>query len=166
MEKELEKKLAEAVRKKLAVSLKQFDFKRTKSTFFTKMKSDRVDFIHLHKFTFGPSFRVHIGSRFLCDTFDAVALNGFSSDSFRPKYKFDYDENEESVNICVDEMIDFIQNNGFKWFDDWSNPIKLLNSSESPITSFKNDYVKFCNGVINKEILNVSYKLMGIKIQA
>jgi hypothetical protein len=163
MDKVLEKKIAEEIRKKLALSLKNFDFKRTKPTFYTSLHKDRINFVHLHKFTFGPCFRVHIGSRILCDSFDAVALNGINSDSYRPNYKLEYGTEEDSVHLCVSEMNRFIQTEGFKWFEKWSSPTLLLNTKDSIIAGFSNEYVRYINGEINEGVVNQSYKILGIK---
>ncbi|NOU73735.1 hypothetical protein GC098_20315 [Paenibacillus sp. LMG 31458] len=163
MDKALEKKICEEIRKKLALSLKQFDFKRTKPTFYTRLKKDRIEFLHLHKFSFDTSFRVHVGVRFLCDSFEAVALNGIDSDFFRPEYNFVFGQDEESVYRCVSEMLRFIQSKGFKWFEDWSNHATLLNAENSPINRFTNEFILFTNGEIDEQLVSNSYKILGIK---
>jgi len=84
MDKIIEKKTNEDIKKKLAVSLKQFSFNRTKKSYYTLLKNDRIEFIHLHKFSFDSSFRVHVGIRVLSDSYENVVLNGIDSDSFRP----------------------------------------------------------------------------------
>ncbi|NIK76440.1 hypothetical protein FHS15_001565 [Paenibacillus castaneae] len=147
----------------LARTLKEYHFKRTKPTFYTRIKTDRIDFLHLHKFTFGPKFRVHIGTRFLCDTFDAVALNGIDSDGFRSKYNFEYNEELASVKHCVDEMMYFITTEGFKWFEDWTRTTRLLNFNNSPIKYLNEKYMEFLENNTPKEVIVNSYKLVGIK---
>jgi hypothetical protein len=163
MDKIVEKKNAEEIRKFLAKDLKVFHFSRTKPTFYTRLKSDRIDFVHLHKFSFGPSFRVHIGTRFLCDTFDAVALNGIDSDGSGPKYKLQFDESRESVKLCVAGMMNFILEEGFKWYEHWSHVTRLLNVEKTPINRFKEKYLEFLGDDTPKDVIVQSYRLVGIK---
>ena len=47
------------------------------------MRTYWVEFGHLHKFTFGPYFRVHFGIRILSDQNQDISLNGPDSDSIR-----------------------------------------------------------------------------------
>ncbi|WP_334073134.1 DUF4304 domain-containing protein [Paenibacillus sp. A14] len=165
MDKLLEKKYSNRIRSDLAKKLKPYGFKRSKPTFYTRVKSDRIEFIHIHKFTSGPSFRVHIGARFFCDDFEAVALNGIDSDSFRKKYSLSYGRTEDSVLKCVEEMMEFILREGFAWFDYWMDPMRLLNENEkdSPIHRFKNEYFKFQAGEEDQGKVTLSKMLLGIK---
>lgn len=59
MDKKIETANAEKVKKKLTQLLKPYEFIRSKPTFYTRTLTDRIEFVHLHKFTFGPIFRVH-----------------------------------------------------------------------------------------------------------
>ncbi|MFD1176647.1 hypothetical protein ACFQ3W_10085 [Paenibacillus puldeungensis] len=163
MDKVVEKKYANQVKSELLKNLKPYGFKRTKPTFYTRLKEDRIEFIHIHKFSFGPSFRVHIGARFYCDSFEAVALNGIDSDGFRRKYNLSYGSPEESVVKCVEEIMKFIRCEGFRWFEDWMDPIELLDDEDSPIIRFKNEYLKFQAGEYDIEKVTLSRMLLGIK---
>ncbi|RNB92508.1 hypothetical protein EDM56_02090 [Brevibacillus fluminis] len=163
MDKATEKKVSELIKKRLALSLKPFGFIRTKPTFYTRIKQDRIEFIHLHKFSFDSSFRVHVGVRFLADSFEAVALNGIDSDFLRPEFSFGFTQDDGSVNHCVSELMRFLQSFGFNWFEEWSNPHTLLNAENSPIKGFVDEYFRFCKGEINEESLNKSYRILGIK---
>lgn len=71
MEKKIETSGKNKIYRKLAKHLADLDFERTKTTFYTRSKEYVVEFIHLHKFTFCPGFRVHFGIRVLIDSFDA-----------------------------------------------------------------------------------------------
>lgn len=163
MDKVLEKKYSNQIKSELAKKLKQYGFKRTKPTFYTRLKEDRIEFIHIHKFTSGPSFRVHIGARFYCDSFEAVALEGIDSDGFRRKYNLSYGKSEESVMKCVHGIMEFIQCEGFEWFDYWMNPTRLLNEEGSPINRFKNEYLNFQAGENESENEQLARMLLGIK---
>jgi len=145
----------------LAASLKPYGFMRTKPTFYTSVKSDRIDFIHIHKFTFGPSFRVHIGTRFLCDDFNAIELNGIDSDSFRDEYHITFDESRESVARCSEEILRFIIHEGFEWFNKWTDQSKLIRDPQSPISRFRDKYISYIEGRIAENM--ESRRLLGIK---
>lgn len=166
MEKTIEKTNAELVRRKVRDSLKQLDIKRTKPTFYTRLLDDRIEFIHLHKFTFGPYFRVHSGIRFLVDDFEAVELNGIDSDIFKSEYNLRYHKSEESVERCANEIMLFIQKEALPWIEKWRSREPLYNEQNSPLrTDINSNYEKFING--NEEtflsIIKQSRSLLGIR---
>jgi hypothetical protein len=76
MDRRLESSNRDKVLRRVARQLRQAEFVRTKPTFFTWVGDHVIEFVHLHKFTKGPSFRVHLGIRVINDSFDACALNG------------------------------------------------------------------------------------------
>ena len=166
MEKTIEKTNAELVRRKVRDALKQFDFKKTKPSFYTRLLEDRIEFIHLHKFSFGPSFRVHTGIRFLIDNFEAVALNGIDSDS-RREYNLRYHKSEESVDRCASEIFLFIENESFPWLEKWRNDEFLFRDSSSPFQrELMQDYQHFKSGDRDESIIKLikqSKSLLGIK---
>lgn len=163
MDKLLEKKYSNRVKSELGKKLKPYGFMRTKPTFYIRLTEDRIEFIHIHKFSFGPSFRVHIGARFYCDGFEAVALNGIDSDGFQRQYHLYYGKSEESVMKCVEGIMEFVQIEGFRWFDYWKDSVRLLNEEGSPISRFKNEYLKFQAGENDSEKETLSRVLLGIK---
>lgn len=167
MEKSIEKANAEIVKRKLAVELKQLDFKRTKPTFYTRLLEDRIEFIHLHKFTFGPSIRVHTGIRFFVDDFEAVSLNGIDSDGLR-KYNLTYHKSQESIEKCVKEIYVFIQNESIPWLEKWRKDRELKKNLSSPLTKeIIINYEKYIDGLRDESIMNLinqSKKLLGIKV--
>lgn len=166
MDKQIEKKYAEMIRKKVAEILKPLGFVRTKPTFYTRSSDDRIEFVHLHKFTFCPRFRVHIGIRLLCDPFDAIALNGEDSDRFKSKYNLDFSMSEESVLQCASNIMLFVQNIGLPWFEIYKESSTLINSKSSPIdTVCKEEYKRFMIGNINWDNVNQSKRLLGVKFK-
>lgn len=168
MDKKIESSNAEKVRRRAAKLLKEYGFLRTKSTFYTRILNDRVEFVHLHKFTFGPIFRVYVGIRFFCDSFDAVALNGPDSDLHRynKEFRMRFWNEEETLAICANDILNFVRTIGFDWFDKWKDINFLLNSSESPLkTNLREEYLKMQSGLINKDIYRKSCELLGIKIE-
>lgn len=168
MDKKVESSNAEKVRRRVSKLLKEYGFSRTKSTFYTRIWNDRVEFVHLHKFTFGPIFRVHLGIRFLCDSFDSVALNGPDSDFYRynKEYSFGFWKEEETLDRCANDILRFVRTVGFDWFDKWKDNNSLLNSPESPLKEdIKGQYLKMQSGFNNKEIYSKSYNLLGIETE-
>jgi hypothetical protein len=167
MDKKTETTNAEKVKKQLADLLKPYGFIRTKPTFYTRVLNDRIEFVHVHKFTFGSVFRVHIGIRFLCDTFEAVALNGPDSDSYRHNKDFDlsyYNENETIIK-CANNMLDFIIKVGFEWLERWKDAYMLFNNQASPLKIETKDlYKNSLNGDFDYFAYKNSYKLLGIKL--
>lgn len=163
MDKKIEKSNADKIKRKLAQLLKPYGFTRTKATFYTRVLNDRIEFVHLHKFTFGPRFRAHIGIRFLCDEFEAVALNGPDSDIYRYNniYTLEYSEDEESLDPCAAEILAFVIEAGFPWFKKWRDKNLLLNSESSPLTEKIKS--KYTNEIIDELVYKNSFKLLGIK---
>jgi hypothetical protein len=136
MESKAKRRLAEVIRRRFTGGLAPTGFLRTKPTFWVRPKSHRLEFVHLHLFTFAPSFRVHLGVRVLNDTFPAAALNGLSSaDGFygpRREFIFDFSEREESLEACVANLVRFVTAVGLPWFDRFSDTESLL-ASTSPL---------------------------------
>ena len=131
---------AQKVLRILARRLKPLGFLRTKPTFFTKRSEHGLEFVHVHKFTFGPSFRVHFGFRVRSEEFPAAHLNGPSSDDFREpvrpdhrKYVLDYGTEEASWESCAQAMYECTAQEGLAWFASMSDPVFLL-SSASPLS--------------------------------
>ena len=139
-EKKQESRDAQKVLRLLAGMLKPFGFQRTKPTFFTRPGKYVIEFVHVHKYTFAASFRIHFGVRVRSDEFPAAGLNGPSSDGIpdpespgRRLYDFDFTAEEVSWKRCADLMLECINNEGLSWFASMANPTALL-SSGSPLT--------------------------------
>ena len=79
MDKTLEKAHARKVLSGLAKAVRPLGFARTKPTFSHRTRGPIVEFIHLHKYSFDSSFRVHLGLRVTNDAFPAAHLNGLDS---------------------------------------------------------------------------------------
>lgn len=128
MDRQLERSNKEKVLRRLAKQLESAGFRRTKPTFFTRTSLPIIEFIHLHKFTFDSSFRVHMGLRVVNDPFVAIALNGPDSDAQRARYDLKYREDEESVDCCARNIADFVSAVAEPWFESWRDR-RLLASS-------------------------------------
>lgn len=140
MDKKLERSNKDKILRKVANKLKPFGFKRTKPTFFVKENGPMVEFIHIHKYTFGPTFRVHICLREINDPRDFIALLGITSEQYsRPnspnnkKYNFSYHKTDESIDRCVQNIESFVSDVAVPWFMKWQNLELLSNSNESPL---------------------------------
>jgi hypothetical protein len=100
----------------------------TKPTFMVRPCEGFVQFVHFHKYSFGPCFRVHFGIRVMNDSLPAVALNGPSSNSVG-----NYWPDEEQTMICTSRLIELVQKEGLPWFSDLATTEALLSSPKSPL---------------------------------
>jgi len=139
-ERKQESRNARKVLRLLEVKLTSLGFQRTKPTVFTRRGQYVVEFVHVHKFTFGPSFRVHFGVRVRTDDFPANHLNGPASDAIadpespgRRLYRFEFTPNEVSWESCAEAMHQCVRTDGLRWFASVTDPVTLL-SPGSPLT--------------------------------
>jgi len=139
-EKKQESRNAQKVLRLLANKLKLLGFERTKPSFFTRPSTLAIEFVHVHKFTFGPAFRLHFGIRVRNDEFPAAALNGPSSDTLlNPTtpgraYRFSYTPDVQAFDPCADAMAKLVAIEGIQWFESMRNPAILLSPTHSPLS--------------------------------
>ena len=138
-EKKQESRDAQKVLRLLEKKLKPLGFLRTKPTVFTRSSLYGLVFVHTHKYTFAPSFRIEFGFRVRSDDGPAIHLNGPSSSEIpnpirpdRRKYDFDYTTDDDSWESCAQAMYQCAASEGLTWFAHISNPALLL-SSASPL---------------------------------
>jgi hypothetical protein len=138
MDSKLERNNKEKVLRRVAKILGKSGFRRSKTTFFTRVALPVVEFVHLHKFTFGPLFRVHLGIRVVNDPFVAVALNGPQSSSVigpdGRKREFVYGESEEALDRCANDIGLFVVDAAEPWFAMHRDLHSLASSPESPLS--------------------------------
>ncbi len=139
-EKKQEYRDAQKVLRLLAKELRLLGFERTKTTFFTRSTALGIEFIHVHKFSFAPVFRMHFGFRVRTDDFPAAHLNGPTSDGIRDpvdperrRYDFAFDASEASWQSCAQAMYSCASAEGLEWFATINNTVTLL-ASTSPLT--------------------------------
>jgi len=139
-EKKQESRDAQKVLRLLARALKPLGFERTKPTFFTRPGLFVIEFVHVHKYTFAASFRIHFGVRVRSDEFPAAGLNGPCADGIPDPespglrlHDFDFTPNELSWKSCADFMLQHIATEGLTWFASMTDPTSLL-SEGSPLT--------------------------------
>jgi hypothetical protein len=140
MDKVLERSNKEKILRRLGSLLKELGLRRTKPTFFTRPRGLVVEFVHLHKYTFAPEFRIHLGIRVTNDTFEAAALNGPDSQPYACKdspsgrrFNFSFHDAPETVERCAAEIAFFIRDVAEPWFLRWRDTGRLLNDESSPL---------------------------------
>jgi hypothetical protein len=124
-----ESKAVRSALRELGGKLAPLGFTPSRSTFFTRVSGDFVEFFHLHKFRGALEFRIHCGTRALDDATPHAVLNGPNSDAVvshfpnplapRRLYRFNFDTSSESIHRCVESMFTFCRKTGETWFTTW-----------------------------------------------
>jgi hypothetical protein len=140
MEKSVERSAHGKVLRLVASLLAPLGFKRAKSTFFFRRRQWVIEFIHLHKYRFGPFYRIHLGIRVLNDVFPAPALNGPDSHAYTctqspngSQYKLDFGPDQASIERCAAEIHRWCSEVGQTWFNQFHGPHALLTDAASPL---------------------------------
>jgi hypothetical protein len=141
MDKALQRSHREKVLRRLAGLLGDLGYARTKPTFFTRPRGLVVEFVHLHKYTFAPDFRVHLGIRVTNDPREAIALNGPDSEPYVCKgapggrrFNFRFHDAAETVERCAAELAAYVATIGEGWFVLWRESSLLLERADSPLS--------------------------------
>ncbi|WOI35686.1 hypothetical protein R1T43_10625 [Alteromonas sp. CI.11.F.A3] len=130
MDKKLERSNADKVLRRLTNQIKPLGFKRTKPTFWVREREHLVQFIHIHKYTFGPFFRIHTCVRPLNSSLEFIALFGPIERELNAAAKFEYTEEPSSVEVCALAISQFISTFSEEWYSTLGTSTALL-SSES-----------------------------------
>lgn len=127
-------------------------FTRERTAWWKRSAGALVQGIHLHKFSFTTSFRVHSAIHLAgFDAPDAPWLNGLSSyDGWYEvgdprvlrrteapaarRYSFDYTEASASWQPCADELFEFTRDVLVPWFERWADVDRLMTGTHSPLT--------------------------------
>ena len=140
MDKSVERSCHGKVLRRVASLLAPFGFRRSKTTFFTRRKRWVIEFVHLHKYSFAPGYRVHLGIRVLNDVFPAQALNGPDSHPYTSadspngsRYTLDFGPDQASIERCSSEIQRWCSEVGLPWFDQFHDPRALLTDRASPL---------------------------------
>jgi hypothetical protein len=140
-------------------------FAQKKTGWWQRSRAPLLQSIHIHKFSFTTSFRVHAAIHLEEFELDAPWLNGMSSyDGWYEdgdvrilrrtdapvvrRYSFDYTESSGSWQPCGDELFAFARDVLIPWLDRWTDMDRLLNDPHSPLTHEQ------------KTLLNRSYSRM------
>jgi hypothetical protein len=160
------RRLAERVRRALTMRLKEQGFVRGKPTFWVRPREHVIEFVHLHLYTFDPAFRAHLGIRALNDKRDGIALNGptdgESGQCGKPKYNFDFSEEDSSIIRCTEEIARFCSEVGEPWFHLFANPKDLLATELPLIGPSQADFAEAIQGHSNAEATQLSRRLLGV----
>lgn len=140
MDKSVERSCHGKVMRLVSRLLVPLGFKRAKSTLFVRRQQWVIEFIHLHKYRFGPFYRVHLGIRVLNDVFPAPALNGPDSHVYTcvgspngSQYKLDFGPDQTSIERCSAEIHRWCSEVGVPWFIQFHDPNTLLTDAASPL---------------------------------
>jgi hypothetical protein len=171
------------IRRELERACKEFTYRlgpmgfvRTKKMFWTRSRSQTVDFVHLFRsgssygapINYSVSVDVHFGIRVLNDSAEAAVLNGPSSDAQRTRagrYHLRFNAQTGSTfERCVDDLVRFVQEEGEPWFQRFANMTELLDSADSPLCSRDRELLKAAlAGQGSPENEAASRKILGIK---
>ena len=132
MDKKTERSNADKVLRLFAKNIKELGFFRTKPTFFVRETDLVLEFIHLHKYSFGSCFRMHICLRVLNEDLDFLALAGVTEQDLLDKARFDYGDSIESVQACAVSMSEFVLSFANPWFLKFEDQSLLL-KNDSPL---------------------------------
>jgi hypothetical protein len=162
--------------KDFTVKVENLGFKRTKKMYWTRQRPFTTDFVTFfrHGSTYGPpisfsvDIRVHFGIRVLNDTFEALALNGPTSDQFwlrNGNYHLRFNSRSWSTyDRCIDDLLRIVVERGEPWFRRFHSTDTLLHASDSPLRdSEKENLLKAIGGKAESEHESCSLKLLGIK---
>jgi len=170
MDKALERSHKDKVYRRLATLLRDQGYARTKPTFFTRPRGLLVEFVHLHKYTFAPEFRVHLGIRVTNDAFDAVALNGPDSHPYVCKgspggriFDFSFHVAPETIERCAAEIADYVRTVGEPWFLVWRDDALLLDRADSPLRTAKADFKSALEHGPRPERVAQTSRLLGLR---
>jgi hypothetical protein len=130
----------------------ELGFTRERTAWWKRRRGAVIQGIHLHKFSFTTSLRVHAAIHLAgFDAPDAPWLNGMSSydgwyeegdtrvlrrtnSPVARRYSFDYTESSGSWQPCAAELFAFTRDILISWFDRWGDMERLLKDANSPLT--------------------------------
>ena len=137
---------------------------RRKSTFFSREAGPLIQFLHVHKFSFGPKFRMHVCFRVLNESQSFVALQGIVSDDFASYHQsLSFEDREASIISCAERMTAFIFEVAEPWFATWQE--EALLGSDSPLYQDAQEALaKARSGKCDPVNANRSRALLGLPI--
>lgn len=152
------------------------DFVRSRKKFWVRAHRFHVDFLHLHRcgISYGApygsqvDYRIHSGLRVLNDPFEALALNGPSSDvATERKHRYHLRFNAKSRHMfdrCVTDLERFVSECAEPWFRKYLNPSELAANNEGPLKYESRDsLIAALSGNDDPARLAASFALLGIK---
>jgi hypothetical protein len=126
-------------------------FVRLKTAWWERKEGMLLQMIHIHKFTFTTSFRVHAANHLEGFDEDVHWLNGMSShDGWYERhilglpvrlYTFDYTESSSSWQPSADILFEFTRDILIPWIEKWSDVSVLQTRSDSPLNETQKSYL-------------------------
>jgi hypothetical protein len=126
--KQIERSNAGKVLRRFAKAIAPSGYRR-KSTFFSREAGHLIQFLHVHKFSFGPQFRMHVCFRVLNEPQSFVALQGIDSGDFADYRSLSFEDNESSIIRCAERMAAFVSEVAEPWFANWQEKALLRRNS-------------------------------------
>jgi hypothetical protein len=169
MEKSVERLCHGKVLRRVARLLARLGFERAKTTFFVRRQQWVIEFAHMHKYSFAPGYRVHLGIRVLNDVFPAVALNGPESHPYTcaespngSHYALDIGPDDASIDKCSSEIVRWCSDVCLPWFDQFHDPHALLMDRASPLGESEKAYLRLeMEGQSDPDSVRASESLFG-----
>ena len=125
----LDRSNAAKIIRKFYSRLKPYGFKG-RSTNFSREREHLIQFIHIHKFSGGRFFRMHVCIRVLNESKHFVSLSGIDSDDDRHfRQSLEFQEDDESLERCANEMLRYVVEVAEPWFESQSYDVLLSESS-------------------------------------
>jgi hypothetical protein len=149
--------------------LEQLGFERSRQTFFVRRREHVIEFVHLHKFSFDSSYRIHLGLRVLNDTFQAPSLNGPHSDDYRgpnspngSRYSLRYGPEPATILRCVEEIFRWCLDVGEPWFERNRDPTRLIQDG-SPLNKSEQERLRLAlDGQSDPAYVQATIKQLGL----
>ena len=137
-----------SVLRQVARLLALLGFVTGRTSFFVRRREWIAEFVHLHKYRSGPSYRVHLGIRVLNDVFPAAALNGPDSHAYTcpgnsngSRYELDFAPPPRSPERCAAEVARWCVEVGEPWFARFASPEALL-ADGSPLDAVAREQLR------------------------
>ncbi|MFC4310867.1 hypothetical protein ACFPN2_17360 [Steroidobacter flavus] len=160
-QKAIERSNAGKVLRRATKQLKALGFSR-KSTFFAREKGHVIQFLHVHKFSFGPCFRVHACLRVLNEAQPHPILSGISSDDdAHYRMSIEYCNDEASMGKCAEEMLSYVKQVAEPWFQAQTHDV-LLSSGSCLYPHQRQALSAALRGELDASRIALSRSLLGI----
>jgi hypothetical protein len=128
-----------------------------RSTFFAREAGHLIQFLHIHKFSSGPHFRMHVCIRVLNDPRHHPVLSGITNGAL----KLSFEDNDASLAECAKYLTSVVSEFAEPWFLRWTEQALLL--PDSPITKDAKDaLIQALEGNIDPANVHESRMLLGL----
>ena len=170
MDKRIEQSCHRKVLGRVAKLLPKLGLERRKTTFFVCRQELVIEFVHLHKYFFAPSYRIHLGVRVLNDRFPAASLNGPDSHAYTcpdspngSRYVLDFTSDDASIRRCSEKIHRWCAEVGMPWFCRYHDPHVLLSDAASPLAKEEKAWLEVAMaGESNSACVAASEMLLGL----